>query len=82
VPLVLIILIIFFVIKPVIETLKAMPVTRGGGVPSELTLAGTAAAAAAEGEADTEEAMKEKLVDVVKKDPRRAATILKEWMAE
>jgi flagellar biosynthesis/type III secretory pathway M-ring protein FliF/YscJ len=29
-----------------------------------------------------EEAMKEKVMDVVKKDPRRAATILKEWLSE
>ena len=30
----------------------------------------------------SKEAMKAKVTDVVKKDPRRAATILKEWLSE
>ncbi len=78
-PLGLIILIILFVIKPVVEMLKAMPVTRGVQQPRDLLHPG---GAEIEPEVASEEIMKEKVVDVVKKDPRRAATILKEWLSE
>lgn len=81
VPLVLIVLIIFFVIKPVIETLKTVPEVRV--MPREMTAAGAAAEPEfADAEAEREEEMKEKVTSAVKKDPRRAATILKEWLSE
>src|SRR5208283_5429787 len=81
VPLVLIIFIIFFVIKPVIETLKSLPETRG--LPYEKSLAGVAAGMEnVVPEGDEEEAMKERVKKVVKNDPRKAASILKEWMSD
>src|SRR5208283_3001142 len=84
VPLVLIILIIFFVIKPVIETLKAMPEARGlprefpsaAGVPGVGGAGGVGGLGGVEEEAisiASKEGMKAKVTDVVKKDPRRAA---------
>ncbi|MGD0282485.1 MAG: flagellar basal-body MS-ring/collar protein FliF [Dissulfurispiraceae bacterium] len=78
-PMGLIILIILFVIKPVVEMLKAMPATRGGASPRDALHPGVAEI---EPEVASEEIMREKVVDVVKKDPRRAATILKEWLSE
>jgi flagellar M-ring protein FliF len=77
VPLVLIMLVIFFVVKPIIDTLKALPETRL--MPGELSPGGVKGI---EPEVTSEEEMKEKVMDVVKKDPRRAATILKEWLSE
>ncbi len=93
VPLILIIMIILFVIKPVIETLKAMPEAGGrpGELPPAVGVAGVGGTAAARGFGALEEqeaglaskeGMKVKVTDVVKKDPRRAATILKEWLSE
>ena len=93
VPLVLIILIVLFVIKPVIDMLKTMPETRGmrGEFPQGAGVAGAGAGGGVGGgvgitEEDEEiasrEGMKTKVTDVVKKDPRRAATILKEWLSE
>lgn len=81
VPLVLIVLIIFFVIKPVIETLKASP--KEMPAPGELPMMGGVSVTVGGEEEVAEEAIKkEKIVDAVKKDPRRAAMILKEWMQE
>ncbi len=78
VPLALIVLIIFFVIKPVIETLKSIP--KPLPAPAVLPVGGIPAA---EAEAPVEgEIRKEKVVEVVKKDPRKAALILKEWLSE
>jgi len=92
VPLVLIVLIIFFVIKPVIETLKALPEARGlpGGLPPAAGVAGVGGVGGLglggieeeALEATSKEGMKAKVTDVVKKDPRRAASILKEWLSE
>lgn len=91
VPLVLIILIVLFVIKPVIDMLKTVPETRGmqGEFPQGAGVAGAGAGGGVGGgmmEEDAEiasrEGMKTKVTDVVKKDPRRAAGILKEWLSE
>ncbi len=92
VPLVLIIMIILFVIKPVIETLKAMPEARGlppGGLPPGVGVAagvggpgGLGGVGEEEADIISKEAMKTKVTEVVKKDPRRAASILKEWLSE
>ncbi|HXW69347.1 MAG TPA: flagellar basal-body MS-ring/collar protein FliF, partial [Dissulfurispiraceae bacterium] len=90
VPIVLIILIILFVLKPVIETLKAAPHARG--LPGEFSpSAGVAGVGGAGGpgvvgeediEVPSAAVMKARVTEVVKKDPRKAATILKEWLSE
>ncbi|HEX8948753.1 MAG TPA: flagellar M-ring protein FliF C-terminal domain-containing protein, partial [Dissulfurispiraceae bacterium] len=79
VPIAAVVLLILFVIKPVIEALKApvemlpSPVADTGMRPlQEIT----------EEEASPEELMKDKVMDVVRKDPRRAASILREWLSE
>ncbi|MGO9016524.1 MAG: flagellar basal-body MS-ring/collar protein FliF [Dissulfurispiraceae bacterium] len=94
VPIVLIMMIILFVIKPVIETLKTMPEARGlppTGLPPGVGVAGVGGPGGVGGlggvgeeEAGliSKEAMKTKVTEVVKKDPRRAASILKEWLSE
>ena len=84
VPIVLIMLIILFVLKPVIETLKATPAARG--LPGEFAPNAGVAGAGGMEEEDIEvtsaAAMKARVTDVLKKDPRKAATILKEWLSE
>ncbi|MBF0505310.1 MAG: flagellar M-ring protein FliF [Nitrospirae bacterium] len=77
VPLALIVLIIFFVIKPVIETLKAAPRPLPAPVESPAAKLSVEAEALAEGEM-----RKDAIVDAVKKDPRKASMILKEWLSE
>lgn len=77
VPLVLIVLIIFFVIKPVIETLKAQP--KIAPSPKEVQ---PVVPSAVETEVSTEALRKEQVTEVVKKDPRTAAMVLKEWLQE
>ncbi len=77
IPLVAIALLILFVIKPIIEALKA-PIVRKmpeGGMPA-------APFPAPGAEIAPEEVMKEDVLMMVKKDPRRASMILKEWLSE
>lgn len=79
VPLGAVVLLILFVIKPLLETLKARPAApqlsaETGGVPVVPALA--------EPETSAQELMREQIVDLVKKDPRRAAMIIKEWLSE
>ncbi len=78
VPVIAVALMILFVIKPVIEALKT-PVELP---PSPADLLRTTAPVVPEIETSPEEAMREQVMDVVKKDPRRAATILREWLSE
>ncbi|BCB96474.1 flagellar M-ring protein [Dissulfurispira thermophila] len=77
IPLIVIVLLIFFVIKPVIETLK-VPVIKK--VPEEIMP--TTPPVEAVPEAAPEEVMKEEVAEIIKKEPRRAAMILKEWLSE
>ena len=79
VPLVVAVLLILFVIKPIIETMK-MPVTRKM-TPQE-AMAAAALQAAPPVEATPDEIIKEDVMEFVKKDPRHASMILKEWMSE
>lgn len=76
VPIVVVVLLLLFIIKPIVEALKAPPaaVTQ----PAEFLKP----AAMPEEEISPHEMTKEKVIEVVKKDPRRAATILKEWLSE
>jgi flagellar M-ring protein FliF len=78
IPLVVIVLLILFVIKPIIETLKA-PVIRK--LP-EAPMPPAAPPPAPGAEIAPEEVMREEIAEMVKKEPRRAATILKEWLSE
>jgi flagellar M-ring protein FliF len=78
IPLVVVVLLILFVIKPVIETLKAPVIKK---VPEEAAM--PAAPPPVPGaEIAPEEVMKEEVAEIVKKEPRRAAMILKEWLSE
>lgn len=73
VPLVVVVLLMLFVIKPIVEALKA-PVIRK--MPEGVMPAGPAVAV------EPEEIIQEDVLEMVKKDPRRASMILKEWLAE
>lgn len=73
IPIIVILLLILFVIKPIIETLKA-PVIKGVPMPT--------APMPTPSEAAPEEIMKEEVLEMVKKDSRKAAMILKEWLSE
>lgn len=77
IPLVVIVLLILFVIKPVIETLKAPVISK---VPEEAIP--TAPPPVPGAEIAPEEVMKEEVTEMIKKEPRRAAMILKEWLSE
>ncbi|MCC6347539.1 MAG: flagellar M-ring protein FliF [Nitrospirales bacterium] len=79
VPLAAVVLLIFFVIKPLIETLKPAPVER---VPSPAEVTVGVGPAELQSEVSTEQIMKEQVIDLVRKDPRRAAAIIREWLAE
>ena len=79
VPLAAVALLIFFVIKPLIETLKPTPVEMR---PAAAETTVTAGPAEIEVEASTEQIMKDQVMELVKKDPRRAAAIIREWLAE
>lgn len=76
IPLVVIVLLILFVIKPIIETLKAPVIRR---MPEEAAMP---AAPVTGAEVAPEEVMKEDVTEMVKKEPRRAAMILREWLSE
>lgn len=78
VPLVVIVLLILFVIKPIIEMLKS-PIARK--MPEEV-LPAAAPVSAPGAEITPEEVMREEVLEMVKKDPRRASMILKEWLSE
>ncbi|MBI5213986.1 MAG: hypothetical protein HY957_11570 [Nitrospirae bacterium] len=75
IPLAVVVLLILFVIKPIVEALKA-PVIRK--MPEGVIPARGAPTVAAE----PEEIIQEDVLEMVKKDPRRASMILKEWLAE
>ncbi|MDA8213799.1 MAG: flagellar basal-body MS-ring/collar protein FliF [Nitrospiraceae bacterium] len=77
IPIIVILLLILFVIKPIIETLKAPVIRRAPeGVPMPTAPMPTPS------EAAPEEIMKEEVLEMVKKDSRKAAMILKEWLSE
>jgi flagellar M-ring protein FliF len=77
VPIVVMLLVIMFVIKPIIETLKTPVVRRmpemGMMMPAE---------APAGAEVAPEKMIKEDVLEIVKKEPKKAAMIMKEWLAE
>lgn len=78
-PLIAIAMLIFFVIKPLITTLK----TAASRKAEESQMAPMFAAAKETApETSPEEIMKEDVLDIVKKDPKKASMILKEWLAE
>lgn len=84
IPLVVIVLLIFFVIKPIVETLKAPVIKRipegiPEGIPEEVVMP---AAPVTSAEVAPEEVMKEHVTEMLKKEPRRAAMILREWLSE
>lgn len=82
IPLVVIVLLILFVIKPIIETLKAPLIKK---VPEEEPLPSAPPpppVPAAEVAPAPEEVMMEEVTEIIKKEPRRAAMILKEWLSE
>lgn len=79
VPLAAVALLIFFVIKPLIETLKPSPVAM---LPSSPEVTVGIGPAELQQEASSEQIMKEQVMDLVRKDPRRAAAIIREWLAE
>jgi len=71
------VLLILFVIKPIIETLKAPVIKK---VPEVAMPAAPPPMPGAE--IAPEEVIKEEVTEMIKKEPRRAATILKEWLSE
>lgn len=76
IPLIVIVLVILFIIKPIIETLKVPAKAKGVGVaPPVAAVAPTAAP-------PPEDIMKEEVLGMAKKDPRKAAMILRDWMSE
>jgi flagellar M-ring protein FliF len=77
IPLVVVALLILFVIKPIIEVLKAPAVRK---IPEEAKIGVPLPAVAPE--VTVEEVMKEEVTEMVKKEPRRAAMLLKEWLSE
>lgn len=84
VPLIIVVLIILFVLKPLLTTLKTVPKK-----PKETTLPPDAILSPAAvspvqpaPELAPEEIMREKVLEIVKKDPRQAAHIIRDWMAE
>lgn len=85
VPLIVALLLILFVIKPLIETLKVTPKkTPEGALPGEMAYAPATPVKPLEPEPELapEELMKEQVLEIVKKDPRQAAHIIREWMTE
>lgn len=80
VPLIVVVLLVLFVVKPIIETLK---IPLKVVAPERGFAEGPSAIFEKRESALTPEAnMKEEVLQVVKNDPRQAATILKEWMSE
>lgn len=78
VPLGVIVLLLLFVVKPLLAALKAPP-----AAPQLSPEHGVAAVPVlTEPETSAQELMREQIVDLVKKDPRRAAMIIKEWLSE
>jgi flagellar M-ring protein FliF len=76
IPLIVIVLVILFIIKPIIETLKVPAKAKGVAVaPPVAAVAPTAAP-------PPEDIMKEEVLGMAKKDPRKAAMILRDWMSE
>ncbi|MEW5744000.1 MAG: flagellar basal-body MS-ring/collar protein FliF [Nitrospirota bacterium] len=78
VPIAAVVLLILFVIKPLLATLKApatVPQLSGQPVVPAVPVL-------TEPETSAQEIMREQVVDLVKKDPRRAAMIIKEWLSE
>ncbi|MCX8027937.1 MAG: flagellar basal-body MS-ring/collar protein FliF [Thermodesulfovibrionales bacterium] len=84
VPLIIVLLIFLFVIKPLMTTIKTVPKKAKEPVlPPEAVLAPAAVSPVPpEPELPPEEVMKQKVLEIVKKDPRQAAHIIREWMAE
>lgn len=83
VPVIITVLLIFFVIKPLLATLKAQPQKEQPMMlPPEISLATATAAAPPEPELSPEEKMKEEVLAIVRKDPRQAAHIIRTWMTE
>ena len=86
VPLIVALLLILFVIKPLVETLKVTPKKTPEGILPEgemaFATAGQVKPVALEPELAPEELMKEQVLEIVKKDPRQAAHIIREWMTE
>lgn len=75
VPIIAVVLLVLFVGKPLIEALKK-PVRM---VSPEMAAYQQAAAAPA---VPAEEIMRDEVKEVVRKDPKKAASVLKDWMAE
>ncbi|MFQ3573338.1 MAG: flagellar basal-body MS-ring/collar protein FliF [Thermodesulfovibrionales bacterium] len=83
VPLIIAVLLILFVIKPLINTIKTVPKkAKETTLPPEAVFAPAVVPSQPEPELAPEELMKEKVLEIVKKDPRQAAHIIREWMAE
>jgi flagellar M-ring protein FliF len=79
IPLVAIALIILFVIKPIIEILKSPPKAMRA---KEAVVAPSVAVVAPGAPPPPEDLTKEEVLEMAKKDPRKAAMILREWMSE
>lgn len=79
IPLVAIALIILFVIKPIIEILKSPPKAMRA---KEVVVAPSVAVVAPGAPPPPEDLTKEEVLEMAKKDPRKAAMILREWMSE
>jgi flagellar M-ring protein FliF len=79
IPLVAIALIILFVIKPIIEILKSPPKAMHA---KEAVVAPSVAVVAPGAPPPPEDLTKEEVLEMAKKDPRKAAMILREWMSE
>lgn len=84
VPLLVVIILVLFVVKPIIETLKVTTPSRrmepflmegGQSVPG-------APGVHAEPSVSPVEVMKEEVMEMIKKDPRKAAVVMKEWLSE
>lgn len=80
VPIIVVMILVLFVLKPIIDILK-VPVRRPE-FAAESTLGGGVPGIKAQEEVSPDEVVKEQVLTIVKQDPRKAAGVLKDWMSE
>ena len=82
-PILVVIMLFLFVVKPVIETLKApVRIVSMPGREAPEAMPGVARSEGGVGGGTPESVVKEEVLQLVKQDPRQAAAILKDWMSE
>ncbi|TAN44330.1 MAG: flagellar M-ring protein FliF [Nitrospirae bacterium] len=79
VPIIVVLILVLFVLKPIIDILK-VPVRRPEFAPESISM-GVGGGKIQE-EVSPDEVVKDQVLSIVKQDPRKAAGVLKEWMSE